>query len=498
MLESACRKLLMLGLDGGDLDYIREHRDNLPTLSKALEESRLFEPAAPTALSGSVWPTFYSGSHPGIHGIYQHLVWDAKRMGLTRIGPHRGTVKTFWQNLEDRGYRSVVLDVPYRFGLSPNHGVEVTDWGTHGQTFPTASNDQIARRLVRNIGRSPIGRETPIEKSPEQLTGIGRSIVRAARKKGALIRTLMRELDWDFFLAVFGETHRGGHLFFEQHGEHNGDPAPLLQIYQTVDREISDIISQAGENTTFLIFSVHGMMRNPAQEHVVAPMMRRLNAEFLSRHCGQESVSESGRGMVNALRDLVPARLQYAVGAAAPDTVRQWVVEREIIGGLDWSKTPGFALRTDIRTEIRLNMVGREQDGFLEPGSSLHKSYVEFIRECFLALEDADSGTSLVEEVVDIQALFPGPNADRLPDYAVTWKPAPTARRVHTPLLGSFDVNRPELRGGDHTDQGFALLLDRDNPVTANLPPLEHTSDFAAFVTALMPDRTDAQRSAAE
>lgn len=489
MLNKASQGLLMLGLDGADLYFIRSHADALPTLGKALATGTLYEPAAPEALSGSVWPTFYSGKHPGMHGMYQHLVWDADRMGLRRIGDDWCPYEPFWKDLEDRGHRVVVMDVPYSFGTALKTGVEITDWGTHGQTFPFRCNRPDIETHIRRFGRSPIGRETPIEKTPRQLAVIRRRLIEGAEKKADLIGQLMTALEWDLFIAVFGETHRGGHLFFDDSDVSHGkaEPSPMLAVYQAVDRALAALVSQTDANTSVMIFSVHGMMRNPAQEHVVAPMMKRLNAAFVADHCNHKATRpQSANGLVGAARKLVPARLQHAVGSVAPDRIRQWVVEQEIVGGLDWSATPGLALRTDIRTELRLNLIGREAKGFLERGSHLHHRYVEFLRTAFINLTDADSGVRLVEEMVDIHARFPGPLVDRLPDYAITWQAAPAARRVHAPGLGHLDVTRPGVRGGDHTDTGFAVIVNSWQNGPSHLPPLDSITDFAGFVGALL------------
>ncbi len=482
------QRLLMLGLDGADLDFIRTRAEHLPTLNRALSSGPLFEPKAPEALSGSVWPTFYSGCHPGIHGMYQHLVWDAARMGLRRIGHDWCFYEPFWKELEQRGHRVVVMDVPYSFGTGLTQGVEITDWGTHGQTFPMRCNQPDVAARIRRFGRSPIGRETPVKKTPGQLSALCGNLKRAAAKKADLVRLLMKDLEWDLFITVFAETHRGGHLFYSEiDALPDGGTSPMLEVYRSIDTALADILKDAGPDTTAMIFSVHGMMRNPAQEHVVAPLMNRLNAAFLQDHCGRNSVKPRSRGgVVGALRKSVPARLQHAVGAAAPDGVRQWVVEREIIGGLDWQSTPGFALRTDIRTELRLNLIGREAKGFLEAGSRLHRCYIDFLRKSILNLTDADTGARLVDDMVDIQAQFPGPRSDRLPDYAITWRTEPAARRVHIPSLGSLTVNRPGVRGGDHTDFGFAILMPNGNGLPPDLPPLDTVADFAHFVGCLM------------
>lgn len=495
MLNKASQRLLMLGLDAADLHFIRSHADALPTLGKALDTGVLFEPAAPEPLSGSVWPTFYSGKHPGMHGMYQHLVWDADRMGLRLIGDDWCPYEPFWKDLENYGHRVVVMDVPFSFGTALQKGVEITDWGTHGQTYPFRCNQPEIEAHIRRFGRSPIGRETPIKKTPRQLATIRRRLIKGAEKKADLIRQLMAALEWDLFIAVFGETHRGGHLFFDEpDGADNNACAghsPMLAVYQAVDRALADILKQTASNTAVMIFSVHGMTHNEAQEHVAAPMMNRLNAAFLRDYCNHEVPGrQSSGGMVGALRRIVPARIQHMVGSAAPDRIRQWVVEQEVIGGLDWSVTPGFSLRSDIRTEFRLNLIGREAKGYLERGSEMHRRYVDFLRTAFISLTDADSGVRLVEEMVDIHAQFPGPLVDRLPDYAITWCKVPAARRIHAPGIGHLDVSRPAIRGGDHTYSGFALLLNSRQDGPSHLPPLASTADFAGFVSALLGNTT--------
>ncbi len=480
-------KVVALGLDGADLDYIRSRIRWLPVLRSALESGRLFLPRAPEALSGSVWPTFYTGTGPGHHGIYQHLVWDPERMGLRRIGSDWCYRQPFWNDLEQDGARCVVFDVPYSFPVSLTNGVEVTDWATHGQTWPFAANDRDVMRTVRRRGRSPMGRETPVRKTARQLDGIRRRLLNSARLKADALLDLMHGRDWDVFIAVFAELHRGGHvLWSEGDDEEPGlEETALLDVYRAVDSALGRVLDEASASgASILVFSLHGMARDSNQAHLVRPIVWRLNDWFVRNHCGFDSSRQTTGCLVHGLRKKVPARLQHAVGSAVGDGIRQWVVEREIVGNVDWSKTPGVALRTDIRTELRLNLSGRESAGMLAPGSELHDEYVRRVREVFLGLKDRDTGAQLVEDVLYPQALFPGPRAASLPDIVITWRAEPQARRVAAPLVGRLELDPEPVRGGDHTDQGFAILLDPKTSPGA-LPPLTRTEDFARFFRCL-------------
>jgi hypothetical protein len=182
--------------------------------------------------------------------------------------------------------------------------------------------------------------------------------------------------------------------------------------------------------------------------------------------------------LIPYLRKAVPSRWQFAIGASSPDVIRQWVVEKEMIGGLDWARTPAFALRTDIRTELRLNLVGRESQGMLIPNSDMHGAYVEFMKTALLELRDRDSDARLVDEVVDTHELFPGARSAFLPDFVITWHSRPFVKRLYSPLVGDMSSDQPAgARGGDHTDYGFAIVP----PALADLYPLHHIKDIAAF-----------------
>ncbi len=477
----------MIGLDGGDLHFIRRRLAELPRLRAALETGELYETTMPPGLPGAAWHTFTNACEPGTHGLYQHLIWDPSRMGLRRMNPEWCYCKPFWGDLEQSGYEIGVVDVPYTFPTGLGKGVVVTDWATHGQTCPFACSRADVAQMIQRLGKSPIRRETPVRKTPSQLAGIRRRLLRSAKLKGDLLTQMIRELDLDMLICVFAETHRAGHTLFQDVDERDTaeTSSALLDIYRAVDQQIGRVLDEVDPaTTTVVLFSVQGMERDYAQGHLIPELMRRLNEAFLQKWCGSPPRPPRRGGAISRLRSLVPARLQHFVGDLAPEFVREFVVEQEIVGGLDWSRTPGFALRTDVRTELRLNLIGREARGFLERDSDLHHRYVDFVRKTFLELRDAETNALLVKDVVDNHQMFPGPLEDALPDLTVTWRPEPLARRVQSQTIGAFDLNPADVRGGDHTDNGFAIVF-AGPPCRDELPPLTSTSEFGDFVKAL-------------
>lgn len=478
-------RVLMIGLDAADIVFIRANLPKLPTLGRVFAEG-VVHPLRTTAehLAGSVWPTFYTGTLPGSHGIGQHIQWDPAAMRMRRVAADWLYSEPFWYELARRGERVAVLDVPFGFPSRLDRGIEISSWGTHDRLGPYEVNRADLRREIRKrFGRHPMGDEIPVDKSPAQLDAIRRNLVAGAALKGRLTRWLMETTDWSFFLTVFGEAHRGGHILF---------PAPdlgaqvptdaLLEVYQAVDAAIGEVLAGIDPaRTAVMVFALHGMRSNFSQEHFVRPVVDRINALFAGAAMPEESSSTGG--IVRRLREAVPARLQHEVALAVPVPVRDWVIAREVAGGLDWARTPGLALRGDVQGFVRLNLAGREARGMLAPGSDDHRRYLALVTEAFVGLRGS---SDLVEDVLSIPDLFPGPRSHYLPDLIIRWKHRPPAAEAHSGRFGRFVRRLATGRRGEHRAAGFAALLG-NWPDAAHAAPPRHIEDLAGFVSRALP-----------
>ena len=202
------------------LDFIRAHLSSLPTLKRALETG-ITRPLHSTAaaLTGSVWPTFYAERPPGDHGIYHHLQWDASRMQLRRVTEDWLYCEPFWHELERLGSHVIAIDVPMTFRPRLKRGVEVITWGSHDELTPFATHPaELGRSILARFGSHPMGHEIPVRHSHGELEKIRRNLITGARLKADLGEWLAAR-PWDFFLIVFGECHRGGHILWPGHSD---------------------------------------------------------------------------------------------------------------------------------------------------------------------------------------------------------------------------------------------------------------------------------------
>jgi predicted AlkP superfamily phosphohydrolase/phosphomutase len=462
----------MIGLDAADLDFIRANISSLPNLRGALETGIMRElHSTAGALTGSVWPTFYVGKPPGDHGIYHHLQWDSSRMQLRRVTEDWLYCEPFWYELERRGVNAIAIDVPMTFRPRPTRGTEVITWGSHDELTPFATHPtELGRSIMKRFGSHPMGHEIPVRHSRGELEKIRRNLVKGAQLKAKLGEWLAAQ-PWDFFLIVFGECHRGGHILWP--GNSEVPPGALLDVYQAVDQAVGRLLEVFGQRVaTVYLFALHGMGANTSQEHFASRIVDLVNRRFTTGQNG-DTARPRRNSLVPWLREHIPAGLQNAIARSVPMSVRDAVVNRSIVDGHDWSRTPGFAVLADANAYLRFNLAGREQAGMLEPASAAHARYRDLLLRCFRSFR-LESGQPLVQEVLFAETDFPGTRSQYLPDIIVTWPEAVPAHAVHSDEFGNLRAELATGRGGNHRPNGFCIELraGRQQPGTAESIPI--------------------------
>ena len=161
-------------------------------------------------------------------------------MRLHRVAADWLGYRPFWLDLAESGAKVCVVDVPMTFPALGVNAVEVVSWASHDQARAVLLQSTRDRaRAAATILRRPDGsRDSGVQSRPQRSQAIRNRLIDSARKKAEAIRWLLRLEPWDLFIAIFGETHRGGHLLWAP----DGDPAKagpsedLLAVYEAVDR----------------------------------------------------------------------------------------------------------------------------------------------------------------------------------------------------------------------------------------------------------------------
>jgi predicted AlkP superfamily phosphohydrolase/phosphomutase len=116
-------------------------------------------------------------------------------------------------------------------------------------------------------------------------------------------------------------------------------------------------------------------------------------------------------------------------------------------------RTRALSVRCGGNGAIRLNVRGREPFGSIEPGDEYDEACAELTRE-LEALQDADTGEPVVEEVGRADVAFGEQYHPNLPDLIVRFRQQGAISSVRSPRIGTVSEparDRRFARSGEHT-----------------------------------------------
>lgn len=469
-MSSRPTRVLMIGIDAAEPRLVESWMDDgtLPGLAR-LRDRGAYGRLESSArwFAGSVWPTFFTGMTPADHGVFHHLQWRGDRMGHLRPDPEWVPATPFWRPLSAAGPRVVALDVPMVYPPEPFNGVEISGWATHDRLAPPQSSPPaLMQWLEEQFGPPHMTKEGSSHRKPQALVRLRDELIEATRLLGNAGVALMQREPWDLFLCGFGATHRGGHLLWGLPDSHGGVPAQyrdtlrgaLRDVYAECDSAVGRLVDAAGEGTTVLVFSLHGMGPNTSRAETVLPKMlaRVLAGER------PEKVKEQASAL-EALRRRIPVEWRSSIRRRLPTSWQDRLAAFWRTGGIDWAVTRAMCQVADAQGYIRVNLKGREAAGIVDPGEEYDALCTE-IQDGLATFSDADTGESLVKEVARVDRVFAeGDRRHHLPDLLVRWSdtPASTHRRIVSPRFGEFDWptpgGTPDGRSGNHRDEGILV-----------------------------------------
>lgn len=475
----------MLGLDAASLPFILDNRAKLPILASLLEDSMVRElQSTANHFSASVWPTFLTGKQPGEHGQYFPFQWSGRNCHYRRIADRRWSDKfdcqPFWHRVAEAGIPTIAFDVAHSLHDERAPCLQITNWSYQSSGDVRTSHPQVLKDIQRRFGRRPIGSEVPIPKNARQCAAIRDHMIRAVRAKADATLQLLT-MPWNLFVTGWYEVHRAGHNLWPVDGDFASDASPdaLLTVYEETDRQLGRILAaleREGTNASLLVFALHGMEPNRAQDHFLTEILSRLNGLYLGRH-GNGSTKPAAPNAMAFLRRALPATLQYRAASMLGERVQDWVVNRAQVGGRVWSETPSIAVFSAGDGLIRLNVKGRESPGFFEPGSPELTDYVAWLRERLSAIEVAGTGEPLIRNIVAVDEVFPGSRRHFLPDLILEWGPEAPVHRICSPDIGEIQVSLATGRGGNHNDSAF-LIARGDDAFLQAVAPIRDISGF--------------------
>ena len=454
--------VVLIGLDAADLTRIERLTacGDMPNLAAILSRGvRGRLRSLPVGLSAMIWPKWFEGGHAG--SWYFPKAWNPDRMCLEWVTATGGDPEPFWCDLDRRGLRVCVVDVPQAPVGPLQNGILIQGWQVHDLFKRASAPAGLWKELIRACGTPFLDGERYGPQTAERLRALREQLLAATAQAGDLAHELMNRGPWDLFVMVLGGLHRGGHYLWDTGqvdiGDLSADDRRLLangldDIYRTADRSIGKLLDRAPRDARVMVFSLHGMGPNNGW------------SERLQSVAAAVASTDSSPGHVTSLQRLkraIPADAAQHIMDLLPPAWGERLLRFTSSRMHDWPRTAWFVLPSDLSGFLRLNLQGREARGIVAPGAEARALEDELIG-LFSRLEDLE-GRRIVAEIERVDDSVAARDRFRryLPDLLLLWEQISTSDTaglrvegreiIRWPLGQRFDSGR----SGNHVTQGW-------------------------------------------
>lgn len=288
-------RVVALGLDAAEPWVVDRMLDAgaMPNLAALRERGARADLENTLAYRAEVpWTQFATGVPPKDSGYWTMVSFDPSDYAVWEHGAYDyASHPPFWHELGDR--RSIVFDVPQVRITDGFRGSIVTAWGSHSPQYPRAARPQgLLAEIDERFGVHP-GFEQDNEPcwfDPAYLRAMSDAMCAGARRRASILTWLRdREPEWDLLVSVMGESHSMEHHCFHGldpshafHG-HMGTSHLAVELatdaFRAIDYAIGATLDGLPDDTTVLVFSLHGMRPNASDISgpLLAEVFHRVN-----------------------------------------------------------------------------------------------------------------------------------------------------------------------------------------------------------------------------
>lgn len=325
-------KVLVIGLDCAAPELVFDQfLGDLPNLRQLMASGiygRL-ESCIP-AITIPAWIVMMTGKSPGKLGMYgfRHRrgysyndIWIANSQTIKE--------DTVWDILGRQGKRVCLVGVPPSYPPYPVEGNLVSCFMTPGADKEYTHPPQLKKEIESLVGEYVFD----VAFRTEERDALLSQLYQMTEKRFQVIKHLMKNKDWDFFMFVEIGIDRIHHAFWkfldkEHHLYQPGNKyeSAIADYYKYIDEKVGQILSLIDSDTAVLVVSDHGA--------------KRMKGAF----CVNEWLAKEGLLALNSRPE------------------RQVSLER---ADIEWSKTKGWGWG-GYYARIFLNVEGREPQGVIK------------------------------------------------------------------------------------------------------------------------------------
>lgn len=428
-------KVSVIGLDGATfrvVDYLVA-QGRLPGFSRIIEEgSRAILKSTRPPLTPAAWASFYTGTNPGKHGVVDFFRRLPGTYTLTPVSAQAVRGHTVWSIASDYGKRVCVYNVPLTYPAVPVNGIMISGMDAPGLDarayYPQSCRDEILAKFP-DFDIEPTHNPVYINNHFEDAIGeFIRRLDTYLHLQIDVIRHLMQKEDWDLFVAVIRSPDSFQHTFWDSvetvitQGMDNASPKDIrraeavFSCYESIDRELGEIVSKNGEERNLIIMSDHGF----------GLLRREICLNKLLEEAGLLKFNQvnSGRRVRNQLIKSISLRFSTRMKKRISKFLRKQGMARSIFlntleDDIDWAQTKLYSLGQF--GCLFTNMRGREPMGTVTEGEE-RLAMLDEAEAALMNFVDPEDGLPVITEFHRREELFHGSQTGEMPAAVVTMR----------------------------------------------------------------------------
>ncbi|MCA9921187.1 MAG: alkaline phosphatase family protein [Anaerolineales bacterium] len=264
-------KVFVIGLDCAPPELLfNEWRHDLPHLAQLMDNGSYRNLVSSTpAITVPAWSCMTSSKDPGVLGFYgfrnrRDYTYDNRFIATGAAVRER----RIWELLGEAGKECIIVGVPQTYPVRPVHGHLVASFLT-----PTTTNDRIQwthpdslRHEINNLLAPDVYDVDVPHFRTDDKADLLDEIYQMTQKRFRVLRYLLDEKPWNFFMFVEMGVDRIHHAFWSHHDpahpKHN--PASpfrtaIKDYYHYLDQEIGTLLERLPADTHLIVVSDHGV-----------------------------------------------------------------------------------------------------------------------------------------------------------------------------------------------------------------------------------------------
>jgi predicted AlkP superfamily phosphohydrolase/phosphomutase len=464
------KKLVMFGIDGGTWTIIDRYvKDGqMPTMSYLLNhgtKGTLISTFPRQTLPA--WSSIFTGVNPGKHGLVGfpgHTELNGKLSPITFRSPE---IKSLWQNLSEKGLRSIVINDPVSYVPEKINGIMITGLLTLSKSnyvYPPELVNEIEKIVDNYMFELPLDFYTILRTDKEKAFGL---IQEFDDKIAKVALSFARNYEWNILAPIFTSTDRLQHFFWY-------DEEYMVRLYRQLDSKLKEFLDIAGkEEASMIILSDHGF--GPYDRaFFINTWLNKAGYQKRKRNVPLSILSTFGLNRTRMIKILNKLRLfntvrNIAVSKGMDELARFYDKQ------MDYERSLAYAVSNyGIYVNDRLKNEEREK-------------IINAIKEGLYGIKD--NGSQVIKKVHKREEVMWGPHMDRAPDLFVD-----TCDGYELLHYSSYDeFGKPTdlskgltIRTGSHRPEGIFLAYGSDIKSNTILEQPVHTWDITPTILHML------------